>query len=96
MIGRAGDRDPFVAGAGDLAGAVAGPPVGDGLGAVEVDPADVGLVAQQPVQGGGAPQARLPVGEGTASALSRRQIWRMVMPAARSAKIRRTTAASGS
>ena len=40
--------------------------------------------------------ARLPVGVGTASALSRRQIWRMVVPAARSAKIRRTTAASGS
>ena len=32
-----------------------GPPVRDGFGAVVVDPADVGLVAQQPVTGGGAP-----------------------------------------
>ena len=53
--GRAADRDPVGAGAGHLAGVVAGPPVGDGLGAVEVGAADVGLVAQQPVQGGGAP-----------------------------------------
>ena len=44
-----------VAGAGHLAGPVAGQAVRDGLGAVEVDPADVGLVAQQPVDGGGAP-----------------------------------------
>ena len=53
--GRAGDRDPVGAGAGHLAGVVAGPAVRDGLGAVEVGAADVGLVAQQPVQGGGAP-----------------------------------------
>jgi hypothetical protein len=42
------------------------------------------------------PQVGLPVGDGIASALSRRQISRTVMPAARSVKIRRTTAASGS
>ena len=38
----------------------------------------------------------LPVGEGMASALRRRQISRTLIPAARSVKIRRTTAASGS
>ena len=48
----AADRDPFLARARDLPGAPGGPRVGDGLGAVEVDPADVGLVAQQPAEGG--------------------------------------------
>ena len=38
----------------------------------------------------------LPVGDGTPSALRRRQISRTVMPAARSVKIPRTTAASDS
>ena len=57
--GRAGDRDPLVAGAGHLPGALAGPAVRDGLGAVEVDPADVGLVAQQPADGRGAPDRRV-------------------------------------
>ncbi len=48
----AADRDPVLARARDLPGAPDGPRVGDGLGAVEVDPADVSLVAQQPAQGG--------------------------------------------
>src|SRR6266487_3724465 len=51
----AADRDPVLARARDLAGAANGPRVGDGLGAVEVDPADVSLVAEQPAQGGGPP-----------------------------------------
>jgi hypothetical protein len=42
----AADRDPVLARAGDLAGAPDGPRIGDGLGAVEVDPADICLVAQ--------------------------------------------------
>ena len=50
-----GDGDPVFAGAGDLLAAPPGARVGDGLGAVEVDPPDVGLVAQQPRQRGGAP-----------------------------------------
>jgi hypothetical protein len=55
--GRAADRDPLAARPGHLAGVVAGPPAGDGLGAVEVGAADVGLVAQDPAEGGGAPHA---------------------------------------
>ena len=62
--GRAADRDPVGAGAGHLAGVVAGPAVRDGLGAVEVGAADVGLVAQQPVQGGGAPHGAAAGGGG--------------------------------
>jgi hypothetical protein len=57
--GRYGDRDPLIAGAGYLLGASAGPVVGDGLGAVEVDPADVGLVVQDAADGGGAPDRAL-------------------------------------
>jgi len=49
------DGDPFVAVAWDLAVAAGGAPVGHRFGAVVVDPADVGLVAQQPAQGGVAP-----------------------------------------
>ena len=53
-----------VAGAGHLTGAAAGPAVRDGLGAVVVDPADVGLVAQQPVHRGGAPHGAAAGGGG--------------------------------
>ena len=49
------DGDPFVAVARDLPIAVGGAPVGHRLGAVVVDPADVGLVTQQPAEGGMAP-----------------------------------------
>ena len=49
------DRDPFVAVAGDLPVAAGGAPVGHRFGAVVVDPADVGLVAQQPADRGVAP-----------------------------------------
>jgi hypothetical protein len=42
------------------------------------------------------PQVGLPVGEGTPSALSCRQISRIVVPATRSVKMRRTITASGS
>jgi hypothetical protein len=42
------------------------------------------------------PHVDLPVGDGMPSALSCRQISRIVVPVARSVKIRRTTAASGS
>jgi len=42
------------------------------------------------------PQAASPVGDGTRSVLRLRQISRTVVPPARSVKIRRTTAASGS
>ena len=54
------DGDPVLAGAGELAAALAGARVGDGFGAVGVDPPDVGLVAQQLAQGGGAPQPVTP------------------------------------
>ncbi len=47
---------PVLAGAGDLAAAPPGTRTGDGLGAVAVDPPDVGLVAQQVAQRGGSPQ----------------------------------------
>jgi hypothetical protein len=49
------DRDPFGPVAPDLPGAAGGAPVGHRFGAVVVDPADVGLVAQQPAQRGMAP-----------------------------------------
>src|SRR5258705_3046 len=49
------DRDPVVAVAPDLPVAAGGGPVGHRFGAVVVDPADVGLVAQQPVECGVAP-----------------------------------------
>ena len=49
------DRDPFVAVAPDLPVVSGGAPVGHRFGAVVVDPADVGLVAQQPADRGGAP-----------------------------------------
>src|SRR4029077_8329912 len=49
------DRDPFVPVAPDLPGAAGGAPVGHRFGAVVVDPADVGLVAQQPAERGVAP-----------------------------------------
>ena len=49
------DRDPFVAVARDLPVAAGGAPVGHRFGAVVVDPADVGLVAQQPAERGVAP-----------------------------------------
>ena len=44
------DRDPVLAGSRNLPSAFGGMFVRDGLRAVEVDPADVGLVAQQPTQ----------------------------------------------
>src|SRR4051794_40019104 len=50
------DGDPVLAGAGDLLAAAPGARVGDGFGAVDVDSPDVGLVAQQLAQRGGAPQ----------------------------------------
>ena len=59
------DGDPVLAGAGDLPAAAGGAPVGDRFGAVEVDPPDVGLVAQQPAQRGVRPRSVLPVGDGT-------------------------------
>jgi hypothetical protein len=43
---------------------VAGPGIGDGLGAVEVDPADVGLAGQDPGQGGGSPDGAVAGGRG--------------------------------
>jgi hypothetical protein len=51
------------------------------LGAVEVDLADVGLVVEQPAQGGDT-QTALPVGDGTLSALSRTAICRIECPPA--------------
>jgi hypothetical protein len=51
-------------GRGHLAGVVAGPAVRDGLGAVEVGAADVGLVAQYPVQGRSAPHSAAAGGGG--------------------------------
>ena len=53
--GRNGDGDPFLARAGHLLGASAGTVVGDRLGAVEVDPADVCLVVEDAADRGGAP-----------------------------------------
>ena len=50
------DGDPFVAVARDLPVAAGGAPVGHRLGAVVVDPADVGLVAQQPARGWNGPR----------------------------------------
>jgi hypothetical protein len=58
------DGDPVLAGAGDLLAALAGARVGNGFGAVEVDPPDVGLVAQQLAQRGGAPQPVTAAGRG--------------------------------
>src|SRR4029453_1084521 len=55
------DGDPVLTGAGDLLAAPPGARVGDGLGAVEVHPPDVGLIAQQPRQRRGAPD---PAGSG--------------------------------
>ena len=52
------DRYPFLAGPRHLPGLVSWPGVGDGLGLVEVHPADVGLVAEEPAQRGRSP-ARL-------------------------------------
>ena len=78
-----------------MAVAAGGLPVGDRFGAVEIDPADVGLVAQQPRHGemtpGGLPGwgSHL-VGVEPAADLA------AVSPLSRSVKIRRTTAASGS
>ena len=49
------DRDPFVPVARDLPVVSGGASVGHRFGAVVVDPADVGLVAQKPAERGGAP-----------------------------------------
>ena len=53
------DRDPVGAVTWHLTGAAGRPPVGHRLGAVEVDPPDIGLVPQQPGQRGVRP-GRLP------------------------------------
>jgi len=49
------DRDPFGAVAADLAVVAPGPRVGNRFGLVPVDGPDVGLVGEQPADGGGAP-----------------------------------------
>ena len=89
------DPDPVGAVTRHLTAAAGGPPIRHRFGAVEVDPSHIGFVAQQPGQRGVRPR-RLPRRRRHLIGVEATQISRTVVPAARSAKMRRTTAASGS